>query len=283
MPQDQAGAASAARAAAPPSGGGLGVALRRALFGVGPVATVRALVRRIMRKDPELFRTAPAAGGRPHPFDEEFGIETGGFVGWRDLQSGGANDPYISGYLGISPSVGRRLFSLVANPAEFTFIDFGCGKGRALFLASEMPFRRVIGVEIGGELAEAARRNAAVISGRFPQRPPIQVIHGDAAAFDLPIEPLVIFLNQPFEIPVMRQVLSRLEASLAAAPRPVIFIYLYPVLARVLDRSSVLERAAEGWLPLERHEVPYAFGGKDGGEQFVIWRTRSPKPEVRQP
>ena len=263
-----------------PRGGGLRVALRRALFGVGPVATGRALIRRIKRDDPELFRAAPPAAGRPHPFDEEFGVETGGFVGWRDLQAGGANDPYISGYLAISPSVGRRIFGLVEDPGEFTFIDFGCGKGRAVFLASELPFRRVIGVEIGGELAAAARRNAAVITGRFPRHPPVEVVHGDAAAFDLPLEPLVVFLNQPFEVPVMRQVLSRLEASLAAAPRPVIVIYLFPVLARVLDRSAVLERAAEGWVPLQEHEVPYAFGGRNGGEQFVIWRTRSPKPGV---
>ena len=262
---------------------GFGAGLRRALFGVGPVATARSLLRGLTRRDPELFRETPHADGKPHPFDAEFGLDTGGFVSWRDMQTGGANDPYISGYLGIAPSVGRRVCAMVDAPQDYVFVDIGSGKGRMLAVASEFPFKRVIGVEIGGELAAAGARNAEAIRARFPERTPIESIHADAAAWELPREPLVVFMNQPFEVPVMCKLLRRLEESLAAAPRPVIVIYLYPNLARVLDGSPALERAGGGWFPLQPEEVPYAFGGRDGGDHFVVWRTKQPQPAVTIP
>jgi predicted RNA methylase len=230
-----------------------------------------------------LFRTAPPAGGQPHPFDEEFGVDTAGFVSWREMQTGGSNDPYISGYLGIAPSVGRRVCAMVENPSEFVFIDIGSGKGRMLILASEVSFKRVIGVEIGAELAEAGRRNAEIIRSKFPGRPAIESLHADAALYEFPLEPLVVFMNQPFEVPVMRKLLANLESTISVAPRPVIVIYLYPTLAEVVDRSPLLERVGEGWFPLQKEEVPFAFGGRQGGDRFVVWGTKHPKPAVRLP
>ena len=86
----------------------LGIALRRALFGVGRLATGRSVLKHFRRADPELHRPRPAPGSQVHPFDLANGVETGGFISWRALQTGGANDPFISGYHGVAPSVGRR-------------------------------------------------------------------------------------------------------------------------------------------------------------------------------
>ena len=41
------------------------------------------------------------------------------------------------------------------------FVDFGCGKGRVLFLAARYRFARIIGVELSERMAEQARRNLA--------------------------------------------------------------------------------------------------------------------------
>src|SRR3954452_15334203 len=109
---------------------------------------------------------------------------------------------------------------MIEQPSEFVFINIGSGKGRMLIIASEFPFRRVIGVEIGRELAEAGARNADVIRAKFPARPAIESIHADGATYDFPHEALVVFLNQPFEAPVMRRFLENLERSTSEAPRP---------------------------------------------------------------
>ncbi len=259
---------------------GLVVALRRAMFGVGPVATARALLRGIRRKDPAV--TQPYAGlpQGPHPFDEEHGVETGGFRSWRELQTGGANDPYISGYIGVGPSIARRLIGMVEDPEQYAFVDLGCGKGRALVIASERPFRRVIGVEIAAELAGAAAVNAQAIRTKYPRRPEIEVLQADAATFVLPPGPLVLFLYQPFEMPVMRAVAASLAKSLAASPRPAIVIYVFPVLRRAFDRLPILERAAEGTLEPTEEERPYGYAGRDWTDHFMIWRTRATRPGI---
>ena len=256
------------------------VALRRAMFGVGLVATARALLRGMRRHDPTV--TQPNAGlpQGPHPFDEEHGVETGGFRSWRELQTGGANDPYISGYIGVGPSIARRLVGMVEDPGQYAFVDLGCGKGRALVVASERPFRRIIGVEIAAELAGAAAANAKAIRTRYPARPEIEVLQADAATFVLPPGPLVLFLYQPFEMPVMRAVAASLAKSLAASPRPAIVIYVFPVLRRAFDRLPILERAAEGTLEPTEAERPYGYAGQDWTDQFMIWRTRATQPGI---
>ena len=249
------------------------VLLRRAVFGVGPVATAQAFLRQLRRRDRQA-RGPSAERLGPHPFDVEFGVETGGFLSWRELQSGGANDPYISGYLGVAPSVGRRLIGLVERPEQFVFVDLGCGKGRATILASERPFRHIIGVEIAQPLAAVAQDNAARIARRFPERPKIEIVRADAALFELPPEPLVLFLYQPFERPVMRRVLAGLTRSLAITPRAVVLIYVYPELARMVDGVPALRRLAEGDCALIEEDRPFSYAGRADRDPYVVWSNR---------
>ena len=41
----------------------------------------------------------------------------------------------------------------------FTFVDLGSGKGRTLLMASDYPFRRIIGVELLPSLHQIAQEN----------------------------------------------------------------------------------------------------------------------------
>jgi hypothetical protein len=54
---------------------------------------------------------------------------------------------------GVSPSVAHGTLQ------DFTFIDLGSGKGRALLMASAYPFKRIIGVEFMPELHRVAQEN----------------------------------------------------------------------------------------------------------------------------
>ncbi|WP_141701201.1 hypothetical protein [Methyloceanibacter methanicus] len=45
--------------------------------------------------------------------------------------------------------------------SEFTFVDYGAGKGRAMLLAAEHPFAAVAGVEFAAELHDNAQMNIA--------------------------------------------------------------------------------------------------------------------------
>ena len=276
----------------------IGLSLRRALFGVGPVAACRAVLRRVRQRGPT---RAPGPSPAPDAFDLAHGVDTAGFRGWRELRGGRESDPYNSGYLAADAALGRTLLGSVAAPERSTFVDLGCGKGRVLVLATEFGFRRVVGVEIDPALAQTARRNAAVVRARFPGRVPIEIVQDDAAAVRFPPEPLVVFLNHPFWAPVLRQVVGNLAASLAEAPREVLVLYLNPVLSKVLDEAPWLERVATA-LPGADQSMHSHAGGSDaqptdsavsgaqGGPTGLLrsdipawgmWHHRPPSPRPR--
>jgi SAM-dependent methyltransferase len=98
-----------------------------------------------------------------HPFDEEFGVRTSGLVAGRHLKSGHRHDRHATAYYGVAPSVFRAMVKRWqrSRPGwameEVSFIDVGAGMGRAMLLAAELPFRRVVGVELNPTLARIAQ------------------------------------------------------------------------------------------------------------------------------
>jgi hypothetical protein len=64
-------------------------------------------------------------------------------------------------YLPIRPPTARRVVrSLpIENYSDYTFIDIGSSKGRMLLLASEFPFRKIVGVEMREDLHAQALEN----------------------------------------------------------------------------------------------------------------------------
>src|ERR1700752_1632972 len=101
-----------------------------------------------------------------HPFDKRHGLDTSGYVSKRDLVTGHPHDVYLTGYSAVAPSVFRQMcrrwidtLAARGRVQAFSFVDVGAGKGRALLLASELPFRKVIGVELSKPLAQIAAQN----------------------------------------------------------------------------------------------------------------------------
>ncbi|HWR34503.1 MAG TPA: class I SAM-dependent methyltransferase [Clostridia bacterium] len=126
---------------------------------------------------------------------------------------------------------------------DFTFIDLGSGKGRALLLASEYPFRRIIGVELQPELHDIAEQNIRAYHSPTQQCHDIQSYAADARDFTLPDEPLVIYLFNPFPEYVIRTVTEIIDRSIRQHPRPVFVIYNTPECGFVLNTARSLRRA----------------------------------------
>ena len=141
----------------------------------------------------------------------------------------------------------------------FTFVDLGSGKGRTLLMASEYPFRRILGVEILPELHEIARENLSRYKSESQKCFALEAICGDAADFPFPAEPLVLYLFNPLPEPGLRTVIDRLDQSLRGHPREVYVLYHNPLLERVLSASALLAKI--GGTP--QYSV-YGFTGKSG-------------------
>lgn len=132
---------------------------------------------------------------------------------------------------------------------DFTFIDLGSGKGRVLLMASEFPFRRIVGVELLPELKCIAEQNISRYASPTLQCSRIDCLCLNACDFEFPPGPLVVYLFNPFMEPVFAMVLANLRRSLEQHPRPVYVGYRYLEFEHLLAGCGWLEKVAatEQW------------------------------------
>jgi SAM-dependent methyltransferase len=133
----------------------------------------------------------------------------------------------------------------VIDFTDYTFIDLGSGKGRALLLAVMYPFFEVVGVEIQRELHLIAEQNIANFDVPGQQCRNVWSRCLDAREYEFPDTPIVLYLFNPFPDYVMERVIANLRASVVANPRPVYVIYNAPFERQVLDQAEFLEQYAE--------------------------------------
>jgi SAM-dependent methyltransferase len=176
-------------------------------------------------------------------YDWEHRLDTtSATVSWRTRLLGLLNTPYQP----IPPDEFREIMeALSVDFSSFTFIDAGSGKGRALLLASEYNFRRIIGIELVPELAKIARQNVDQLYSRGnsgENRPEIELVCGDARDFVFPNEPTVLFLFNPLPEPSLRELVRNLSASLELNPRSFYVAYANPVLEHVFDGLGFLKK-----------------------------------------
>ncbi len=174
--------------------------------------------------------------GRPrqsrlHPFDRAHGTDTGGLIPADRLRTPHPSSAHITAYYPMSPSrfqgaIDLWLRSPPTHPIEqHTFVDLGCGKGRALLLASELPFRQALGVELHPRLVAIARRNLCRWQAAHRDRCPTGVLQADAADLRLPPGPCLLYLFHPFAEPVTRRLINHLRSQ---QPASLDIIYFNP-------------------------------------------------------
>ena len=139
------------------------------------------------------------------------------------------NLAHANPYVPSEPDVIRSVFrNLGLDFRNSCFVDFGCGKGRVLAEAARYPFKSVIGLDFARELCEASRANLERV--RSTRRcGGVQVLHADAAEFDLPRGPCVVYIYNPFRGPVLAAVLERIRKSVVLFPRHVRIVYVTPI------------------------------------------------------
>ena len=189
-----------------------------------------------------------ADGLMRHPFDEENGVRTSGLVAGRHLRSGHAHDRHNTAYYGVAPSVLQALIRrwMKFQPAlpieQVCFVDVGAGMGRAMLLASEMPFRAVVGVELNPTLARIARRNIALWKKLGRARSPMRVACRDAVEFEFPAGPCLAFLFNPFGATVIRRLTAHWRRRFPARPGELDILYVNNEQERVLEGQAGFQR-----------------------------------------
>jgi predicted RNA methylase len=107
------------------------------------------------------------------------------------------------------------------------FLDIGSGKGRAMILAAEAGFRKVIGVEYAAELNDIAHTNIEMVKSKFPKTE-FELSEGDAVAYDIPEEVDVIYLFNPFDEETICKLLERIK-PIFNRDKKIHLVYVHPV------------------------------------------------------
>lgn len=101
-------------------------------------------------------------------FDIRYRLDTCTFVPLEKLQIKSNNKNRDTMYQPSLIIILRKLFNKIQTmvPPDSVFLDFGCGKGRVLLIASEFGFKEVRGVEFSHDLCNIARNNLTTYKRR---------------------------------------------------------------------------------------------------------------------
>ena len=160
--------------------------------------------------------------------EKKYELDTARLNGLTRLTVTGNNLPHAEIYQGASYFLLEHLFTRLRTLHRgSSFIDMGCGKGRALAVAAHYGFMHITGVDFALDLCEQAARNCKKLLHKFPALD-CRVICADAAGYKFEESTDTIYFFNPFDQIIMAQVLKNILESLYRHPRPLFVVYLNP-------------------------------------------------------
>ncbi|UPT71063.1 MAG: class I SAM-dependent methyltransferase [Flavobacterium sp. JAD_PAG50586_2] len=95
---------------------------------------------------------------------------------------------------------------------KYIFVDFGCGKGRVVLLASHYPFQKIFGLDIHKSLLRIGVNNFQKFQSQASVKSDVQFMHCSATDFRYTMgKNYLIYLFNPFGVATFCSVLDRLE------------------------------------------------------------------------
>lgn len=217
--------------------------------------TLRVALARARRRSKD--ETKPLV----HPFDERYGVDTSGLIGGGELRSGHRNDVFNTAYYAMAPSrFGWVMKSWLDDDTHtamenYSFVDLGCGKGRAVLMASEFGFREVVGVELHASLAAVAEANVAAWTAAGRAVCPVRIVRQDATEFLFPEGACLLYLFHPFGAPVLKRLIERIEADFAGRRGMLDLIYFNPEGGELLDAHGGFELLWTGTVAMSEEDA----------------------------
>lgn len=204
--------------------------VRRALSGRSPAQILTAATKTIAQKLRRMSPASRAAARIDAAFDRQWGTDTSREVTMSQLDFPVELRSSSHHYQASGAHILDKTIACAAiDPARFTFVDLGCGKGRVVLLAAARGFADVVGVEYSPILVATAEANArqfltrggAVIVPRFWQ--------GNAADYPMPGGDVFVYLYNSFGADILTGCLARMEdAKRDDAARRIILLYVNP-------------------------------------------------------
>ncbi len=144
----------------------------------------------------------------------------------------------------------KAMAQLDIDPRRYSFIDYGSGKGKAMLMASDYPFKTIIGLEYAKRLHDIAAENCRTYHSANQQCHSLEPILGDVLDYTPPPGPIVCFMCNPFDETTLRAVFNGWRARYEGGEREIRILYLN--MRNIAEKATVLEN--QDWLaPVARN------------------------------
>lgn len=120
------------------------------------------------------------------------------------------------------------------------FVDFGCGKGRAIVVAAYYGFANITGIEFAPSLCAKANENISHIQHLYPATH-FTIICEDAITYKVNQSDKVFFFFNPFDDKVLLPVVKNILQSLKEFPREIFVIYINPLYKEIFLSAGFTE------------------------------------------
>ena len=161
-------------------------------------------------------------------------------------------DPYSPSSKPVSDWVHELL---TGQLSDWSLIDFGARRGRALLVAAQQGYRRIISVKLDKELCDEVEANIAGLPPDPTAADRAQIVRAKAARHRLPDGANVIYFAAPFGRRSTEAFVESLCEQYEEARRPIVIIYYSSMFEDVFDGCPCLHRLR---LPaiLSPHAIP---------------------------
>jgi SAM-dependent methyltransferase len=158
-------------------------------------------------------------------FDRKYGVRTSGHIQLSKTSFDPAKLNKATAYGPVNAWGFRKLLRILNLPKSSSFVDLGCGLGRACILAAEYGFSKVTGVELAPELCDVARENIDKCQVTAARQVPVDIVEGDVLNYCDEATDDVYFMYRPFSLDFLHEVVGKLVDRAASLKKPFTVIY----------------------------------------------------------
>ncbi|HLL59688.1 MAG TPA: class I SAM-dependent methyltransferase [Allosphingosinicella sp.] len=202
--------------------------IQRSFAGRGPGEIAALAAKTIIHSARSMTPAAIAGRRRDAEFDRRWGTDTTGLVDLSKLSVDPVRARFGGRYQASDgEAVAQAVKTFGIDPRDWSFVDYGSGKGRIVLIAARLGFGRAVGVEFSPELSSIAEENGRLFTSNGGASISPEFVLADAGSYEPPEGPLFAYLYNSFGPPVIDEVAVRLAAK-AAKGEQVLFAYFNP-------------------------------------------------------
>lgn len=178
----------------------------------------------------------------PHEIrgEKQYNIHTTGADELQSMEKKGIDISHATIYMPADYDLLETFFSEIRRYQPQHLLDLGCGKGRAICVASRFGFLKLTGLDFSPELCVQAGKNIRETKKSYPALT-YNIVQNDAFYFEIPGDVDCIFLFNPFDETIMKGVIKNIERSLKRQPRSISIIYFNPLHKQLFLKNGYKE------------------------------------------